>query len=280
MSEFPRTEVGGLSVSRMIIGTNWFLGYSHTSWAKDKFIREYQTRKNLADILTVFMEKGIDTILGMPQQILTDAIQDAQERTGRKAILMLTPGFNPMPDAPKDQTAEVAFDQCVKLGATYCMPHTSVTDRLLDKLNGNIRDIEKYTKLIRERNMIPGLSTHELESLVYTDAHNYDIATYITIYNAIGFLMHVEVDWVMRLIKNAKQPVLTIKPMAAGRLLPPVGLAYAWNTIRDIDMVAVGTTTPDEAKECIDLSFDFLSKRMPDNQLQTTRSKKTLTGGK
>jgi len=41
-------------------------------------------------------------------------------------------------------------------------------------------------------------------------------------------------------------------------------------------MVTVGTTTPDEAKECVDLSLDFLSRRLPDNPLQTTRSKKTL----
>jgi hypothetical protein len=77
-------------------------------------------------------------------------------------------------------------------------------------------------------------------------------------------------------IKNAKKPVMTIKPMAAGRLLPPVGLAFSWNTIRDQDMVTVGTTTPEEAREVIDLSLDFLSRRMPDNDLQWTRSKKLL----
>ncbi|KKK56908.1 hypothetical protein LCGC14_3059800, partial [marine sediment metagenome] len=35
MNEFPRTQVEGVSLSRMIIGTNWFLGWSHTSAAKD-----------------------------------------------------------------------------------------------------------------------------------------------------------------------------------------------------------------------------------------------------
>jgi hypothetical protein len=80
----------------------------------------------------------------------------------------------------------------------------------------------------------------------------------------------------MRIIRNAQKPVMTIKPMAAGRLLPPVGLAFAWNTIRDRDMVTVGTTTPDEAREVIDLSLDFLERRLPDNELQTTRSKGSL----
>jgi len=77
-------------------------------------------------------------------------------------------------------------------------------------------------------------------------------------------------------IRNAKKPVMTIKSMAAGKLLPPVGLAFSWATLRDQDMVTVGTTTADEARELLELSFDFLSHRMPDNQLQKTRSKKSL----
>ncbi|MCD6232206.1 hypothetical protein J7K28_06250 [Candidatus Aerophobetes bacterium] len=63
MDDFPRTKVGGISVSRIVIGTNWFLGYSHISRAKDKFIKEYQTREHIADILKVFLQDGIDTIM-------------------------------------------------------------------------------------------------------------------------------------------------------------------------------------------------------------------------
>jgi hypothetical protein len=124
--------------------------------------------------------------------------------------------------------------------------------------------------------MIPGLSTHMPETVVYADRQGADVEAYIQIYNAAGFLMQVEADWVMRIIHNAQKPVLTIKPLAAGRLLPPVGLAFVWNTIRDQDMVAIGCITPDEAKEVVDLSLDFLSHRLPQNELQFTRSKRSL----
>ena len=40
MTQFPRTEIEGLSIPRMIIGTNWFMGFSHTSAAQSKFIKE------------------------------------------------------------------------------------------------------------------------------------------------------------------------------------------------------------------------------------------------
>jgi len=271
-AKFPRTKIDSLSVSRMIIGTNWFLGYSHQSVAKDRFITGLQTRKNIAEILNVFFEAGIDTILGMPTPILQQAISDAQDRTGVKGILALTPGFDPLADGE----AERAFDDCVKLGADIIMPHTSVTDRLVDKLPGTIRNIEQYSKMIRERGKIPGLSTHLPESIIFTDDQDYDVATYISIYNAIGFLMPIEVEWAMHIIKRAKKPVMTIKPFGAGRITPPIGLAFVWNTIRDIDMVTVGTTTPDEARECIALSLDYLSKRLPEQEMQMTRSKKIL----
>ena len=37
---FPRTMVEGLSLSRMIIGTNWLAGWSHTSASADAMIKE------------------------------------------------------------------------------------------------------------------------------------------------------------------------------------------------------------------------------------------------
>jgi hypothetical protein len=143
-----------------------------------------------------------------------------------------------------------------------------------------IREIDKYTALIRQHGMIPGLSTHMPETVVYADESGADVETYIQLYNAIGFLMQVETDWVMNIIRNAQKPVMTIKPLAAGRLLPVAGLAFVWSTIRPQDMVTIGTTTPDEAREVIDISLDLLSHRTPEFELQRTRSKSSIDGKK
>lgn len=273
---FPRTTVGGVSLPRLIIGTNWFLGYSHTSLAKDKFIKELQTQERIAEVLAVFLEHGIDAIMSPPSQDMEEAIREAEDRAGRQMIRILTPIFDPLPDGDPESGPEVMFDQAKALGATFCLPHQWVTDTLVDRMHGVIRNIDRYTAMIREREMIPGLSTHMPETVVIADKTEVDVETYIQIYNAAGFLMQVEADWVMRIITNAKKPVMTIKPLAAGKLLPVVGLAFVWNTIRDQDMVVVGATTPDEAREVIDLSLTLLERRLPDNELQRTRSKKSL----
>jgi hypothetical protein len=276
MSAFPRTTVGGVSMPRMIIGTNWFLGFSHTSSAKTKFIKEYQTAHRIADVLAVFLEAGVDAVMGQPEPILVEAIEEARQRTGRDMIPVYTPHFNIAPGGAPESEPEPVFDICRERGGRFCMPHQCITDALVDRRDKVIRDIDRYTEMIREREMVPGLSTHMPESAVYADEQGADVETYIQIYNAAGFLMQIEADWVLNIIRNAKKPVMTIKPLAAGRLLPVVGLAFVWSTLRERDMVTIGTTTPDEAREVIDISLDLLSGRQPEIDLQTTRSKRSL----
>ncbi len=286
MDKFPRTTVGGVSLSRMIIGTNWFLGYSHTTKSKDDYIKEtVKNRKKIADILEVYFRNGVDTIMGMINvEALFEGIKDAQDRTGVKAIIISTPGFPVNANSPvngfSDKESIKILDETQKLGTTFCMPHQSTTDAMVDKCTREIRQFKGLCKLIRERGMIPGLSTHMPESIIYADESGLDVETYISIYNSMGFLMQVEVDWISNVIHNAKKPVMTIKPMAAGQVRPFQALNFVWNTIRPQDMVAVGTMTPDEAKELIEMSLSILEHRTAKVELQETRSKSSIKSKK
>jgi len=276
MAEFPRTTVEEVSLPRMIIGTNWFCGYSHTSDAKDKFLKARQDPKDIADIIEVFMRAGVDAILGkLTEDYMLAAIKEAEDRTGRGCIRIGTPDFEVTSGASL-ASIEKVLDEQAKHGTVICMPHQCTVDALIDPINDRIRDMDQYSAMIRERGMIPGLSTHRPEAVIYADESGLDVGTYIQLYNAAGFLMHLEVDWIHRIIWNAKKPVLTIKPMAAGRLLPLVGMGFVWGTIREQDMVCVGTMTPDEARELIDLSMALLEHRGSTVELQKTRSKRSV----
>lgn len=282
MSSFPRTTVGGLSVSRMIVGTNWFLGFSHTTKAKDDYICENVTdRKKIADILEVFLRAGVDAVMGlMAMPPLADAISEAEDRTGVGAIRISTPAFpigkkTPAEGFKRDVVAAI-LDEQLAVGTRICMPHQSTTDCLVDRCTRKIRMIEPILEMTRERGMIPGLSTHMPESIVYADDSELDVETYISIYNAMGFLMQLEVDWISRIIHAARKPVMTIKPMASGQLRPFQGLAFVWSTLRDQDMVTVGTMSPKEAAELVEISLSLLEKRANGQPLQETRSKASV----
>jgi len=281
MSAFPRTTVGGVSVSRMIIGTNWFLGFSHATDAKDNLITSSMDLKKIADIIEVFVGAGVDTIMGRVQvPLLHDAIQEAQQRTGKKIIVVSTPAVpTPTDTAAKGfKEGDVApiFDKDAQMGATFCFPHQGTTDNLVDRCTRQIRHMDQLCRMIRERGMIPGLSTHMPESIVYADETGLDVESYISIYNAMGFLMQIEVDWVAQVIRDAAKPVMTIKPMASGQIRPFQALNFVWNTLRDEDMVAVGTMSREEAKELIDLSLGILERRKAEVKLQETRSKASV----
>ena len=282
MSDFPRTQVGDLSISRMIIGTNWFLGYTHCTQAKTRSVERIVTNPAaIADIIEVFLKTGVDTIMcPHTQTCLPEAIEEAEQRTGVKAIIISTPSFTTTPRTPFDgfdlDEAARTLDEEVAKGVSICMPHVSTTDRMVDKCTREIRQMDVLCRMIRERGMIPGLSTHTPETVVFADESGLDVETYIQLFNLMGFLMHVEVDWVARLIQNAKKPVMTIKGMAAGQIRPLQALTFCWNTIRDCDMVTVGTMAPEEAAELVDLSLEILAGRPFSAGLQQTRSKATL----
>ena len=284
MRAFPRTEVGGLSLPRMIIGTNWFRGYSHCTPSKDKLIKDLvANRKAMAAIIEVFFAAGIDAIMGLGDDLLVDAVKEAEDRTGVKGIIVSTPHFPTSRDTPAKGfdpgEIERILDAQVKGGAAFVMPHQGTTDALVDRCTREIRHMDTICRAIRDRGMIPGMSTHMPESIIYADETGLDVETYISIYNAMGFLMQVEVDWTAGIIRNAKKPVMTIKPMAAGQIRPFQALNFVWNTIRDCDMVTVGTMTPDEAKELIELSLSILERRASDLKLQETRSKASIKMG-
>jgi len=282
MSDFPRTMIGKLSVSRMIIGTNWFLGYTHCTVAKSISTERMVTNTNaIADIIEVFLKAGVDTIMcPHTKTCMFDAIHEAEQRVGTKAIIISTPSFPTTVRTPFDgfdlSESERILDEEVAKGVSICMPHTSTTDVMVDKCTREVRKMDMLCRLIRDRGMIPGLSTHVPETVVYADESGLDVETYIQIFNSMGFLMQLEVDWVGRLIQNAKKPVITIKSMAAGQIRPYQALTFSWNAIRECDMVTVGTMAPEEAKELIDLSLDILSRRPILAELQRTRSKSTV----
>ena len=278
MSEFPRTTIEDLSVSRLMIGTNWFLGFSHTSKAKDRDIVDMMTADRIADILEAFMKAGVDTLYGARPEAenLIQGIAEAEQRTGRKCIKLAIPTL-PTEDTDKARgDAERHLDEFKKIGVSICMPHQNTTDVFVDVRTGSLPGIEAYLRMIRERGMIPGLSTHRPDVPMYADSSGLDVGTYIQIYNAAGFLMQIEIDWVQRMIWKAKKPVITIKPLASGKLPPLVGMAFSWSTIRDCDMVCIGTSSAYEAEEIVELSLSVLEHRVPNVELQKTRSKASL----
>ena len=275
--QFPRTEIAGVSVSRMIIGTNWLLGWSHTGKAADKRITDrYQSPESFFLVLEAYAQYGIDTIMGPISDTprMVEAIRYAEKKLGIKYIIVDTPIINVDDTDEARAEARAAIHKSAEIGSTFCLLHHSSAEQLVNKNTATMDRLDDYTKMIREEGMLPGLSAHMPELILYSDANGYDIETYIQIYNCVGFLMQIEVETVASIINNAKKPVMTIKSMGAGRTTPYVGLNFSWNTIRTCDMVTVGCFTPEEVHEDVEISLAALEHRFPNFERRSSPNNK------
>lgn len=279
---FPRTTVGGISMPRLLIGANWLTGFSHISPAADKNIKERNgTPEAVAKILETFLAYDINAMMGLYSidSNLLRAVSLAEERTGKKMILIDEPILNMDNTAMARHEAELAIRQCARNGATFCLPLHSCVEELLNKNTHTIDRLPDYLAMIRDAGMIPGLSAHMPEVIQYADENGYDVETYIQIFNAAGFLMQVELESVIRIIHSAKKPVMTIKPCAAGRLTPYVGLTFNWNVLREQDMITIGCMTEDEAAEDIEISLAAFEHRLPRLDTRSSPLKTSVISG-
>jgi len=267
--QFPRTTVGGVSLPRMIMGTNWLLGYSHTTASAGNFIlRTNGSVEAVSKIAQAYLDCGIDAVL-IPYSgdercdILFSGLKDAEDKTGKKIVRMVTVN----PDVSDTKEARKKADDLMKevkgYGVDFTLIFHGAAEQLLDKHTQRIDRISDYLSMVRDNGMIPGLSAHMPEVIVYADANEYDVETYIQIYNCVGFLMQVEIEYIHRVIWNAKKPVMTIKSMAAGRVTPFVGLTFSYSTIREKDMVVCGAFTPEEAYEDAEIALAAIERRPP-----------------
>jgi hypothetical protein len=254
------------------------LGYSHQTKAKDQFIKDlFDTPSKIADVVEVFARAGCNAFMSMPSEFVREALDEVEQRTGVEMIWFATPSYG---EWGKPDTWKQQVELTKRLRAQFCFPHQTVTDPLLDRVNRRLDPLlVDHLRFVREMEMIPGLSTHAPEAIICSDASDADVVTYIQPYNAAGFLCHVETDWLQRVFSSAKKPVLTIKPLAAGRLHPVTGLTFVWNTLRDRDLVTIGTVCAYEAEEVIEISLSCLEGREPDIDLQFTRSKRSIVTG-
>ena len=281
--QFYRTEVAGVSLPRMLIGTNWLLGYSHTGAAADAGIRErFQKPADFLPVFSAYLEYGIDAVMGpfSTTPLAMDAVNYAMDKLGQKLIIIDTPAMN-VDDTPEARReAEKVVKHSAEVGSTFCLIHHTSMEQLVNKNKRAIPRLPDYLAMIRDAGMLPGLSAHMPEAVLYSDANGYDVETYIQIFNCMGFLMQIEVEGVANIIRNAKHPVMTIKPFAAGRCTPFVGFNFNWNVIRDCDMITVGASSEAEVREDVEISLAALDHRQANVAGRSSPFKQEILGHK
>ena len=86
---FPTAQLGKNTVSRLILGSNPFYGYSHSSRALDQHMREWGTPDNVCNALQEAERNGINTFQTNGDERAIADIRLHRERGGKLHVIAL-----------------------------------------------------------------------------------------------------------------------------------------------------------------------------------------------
>lgn len=266
----PTTNIGGIQVSRLALGSNPFFGFSHKSPAQDAWMRRYFTDERIYEVLLAAAELGVNLFVSGTQPRFAQLRRRLEQETGFHIYWACTPAGNSLDEMKAD------IDRVAALGAEICLPHTSWVEAQLRVGEREVAQGREALEYIRRSGMVPGFSTHRPEVLPICAERGYDAETFIMPLNVLGFLCPFEVEWQAHLIARCPKPVIVIKPLAAGRLTPAAGLPFVYERVKPIDTVAIGVLSPEELREDAALAADLMARRPSAPQLSYQRSKQHI----
>ena len=263
----PTTNIGGVEVTRMACGSNSFFGFSHLSAARDAWLVRHFDDDRLYEMLKCCATLGVNLFVSGVQERFARLRRRLADETGFHIKWACTPAGETLDELKQ------AIDTCREYDVEICPPHTSFIERNLNLRDREITDLPEALAYIRSLGMVPGISTHRPEAVPLVHELGYDVETCILPLNALGFLCQVEVEWQERIIRNFPKPIITIKPLAAGRITPIPGFTFVYQRIKPIDTVAVGVMAPEELEEDVNLATSLMAGEEGDVALSTSRSK-------
>jgi hypothetical protein len=264
------TNIGGLEVSRLALGSNPFFGFSHQTAARDQWLRRHFTDERIYEVLHAAADLGINLFVSGANERFAALRQRLQRETGFHINWACTPSAEDLAGLKAE------IERSAALGAEICMPHTAWLEARLRLHEREVVEMPEALEHIRRQGMIPGIATHRPEAVGIAAERGYDAQTFIVPLNVVGFLCPFEVEWQARVIRDCPKPVICIKPLAAGRLTPLPGLTFVYEHIKPTDTVAIGVLSPEELREDAAIAADLLARRPAAVDLQSTRSKDHL----
>jgi hypothetical protein len=259
----PKVRFGDVEISRLLMGSNQFYGYSHFNGLLDKLMRDWNTPERICQTLLQCQQNGINGYQYAFHETTLKDLDLFRSKGGNMHLIATDPTMGPPADAVRRSGA----------GALYL--HGERTDVLFR--NGKMDQALEYTKKLRQTGVRVGIGTHKPEVVEYVEEHGWDVDFYmLCAYNRtrtpeefrkmLGVLplpasdVYLESDPLRAyaVAKKTSKTCFLFKILAAGRLKSQdeVDKAFkdAFDNIKPQDCVVVGMFPRfrDEVKENCD----------------------------
>lgn len=230
----PSVRLGTLEVSRLILGSNPFWGYSHKSAALDEEMRRHHTDERIMQILDEAASCGVTAVASPPDERWRKLWTRYAAGGGRLGIWISQCHGN-----PEQMLQEI--DRSIEAGAKAVFIQGARVEEQYGK--GRFDTLRTWIEHIREAGLPAGAAAHWPE--IHPELERRDFPTdfyYQCMYNASKSSDYsaAEREKASATIARIGKPVVAYKILAAGRLMAAEGFEYAFNHIRRKDGVCVG----------------------------------------
>jgi hypothetical protein len=248
----PKVKFGKSEITRLIIGSNPFYGYSHFNRTLDQVMRDWYTPDRKMEVLHACEQHGINTWqVHYNDQPMEDFHRYRAE--GGRMHLVLLADFELMKN-PK------LLPEVAKLGPLGIAHHGGRTDERFR--NGEKPKVRDFLKMVRDSGVMVGLSTHNPAVIDTVESENWDIDYYqACLYRVtrtteearaefgeapIGeTYMEKDPERMCKMIRQTRKPCLAFKLFGAGRTTGSPeqverAFRFAFDHIKPTDAVIVG----------------------------------------
>ena len=255
-------ELGKMKVSRFILGSNPFSGFSHQGTEMDLAMKRYYTTETIKNTMREAEALGINTLIGRTDFHIMRVLFEYWDQGGTLQWFAQT--------CPEVGDHVACVNRAASGGAKACHVHGGVMDHLLAQ--GRLGEIPPVIDLIRGKGMLAGIAGHNAKVFEWAE-RNLDVDYYMcSYYNPIHRDERAEhvsdmEEWYLEedrrtmtaLIKTLSKPVIHYKVMAAGRNDAAEALAYVAQRLRGGDAVCVGVF-PDGKPDMLREDAELLSR--------------------
>ncbi len=239
-------RLGNLEVSRLILGSNPFSGFSHQGGDVDEAMVRWYTVARIKEALHQAEEAGVTTLIARADQHVIRLLGEYWDEGGKLAWVAQTcPGVG-----PSKQVAKMAIDG----GASAAFIHGGVMDYSLAQ--GDFDDPLAGIDAIRQAKLPWGIAAHNPKVFDWA-RENIDPDFYMaSYYNAAhrdksAEKLSGQPEWFLdedrrtmtETIAALPKPAIHYKVLAAGRNDPADAFAFAAATMRAEDAICVGVFT-------------------------------------
>ena len=240
----PAVRFGDREVSRLVCGSNPFMGYSYRSDAHSQWQREHFTPQRIAEVLEKCLEVGINTLAGNydDNRTLAQALDILEKRAGRR-MQWLAYTHGGRGESQEDSIARIADDGAfacyIQGGVVDSQFHYNYVGNIVLSQQDALDRVIPWLALIREKGMLPGLGTHRHQILRLAEERGYDTEFYTTPFNFTNkYCSYAEQ---FKAVRATRKPIGAIKPMGGGgQIAPADALTCCFTGLKPTDVVAVG----------------------------------------